>query len=51
VRAHLELRLLGWPTLSFGFTCDQFDVYHVNELIRAVMADMMDDQRSLPAEG
>ena len=35
VRAHPELRLLGTPTFLFAFTSDAFDVYHVNDALRA----------------
>ncbi len=35
VRAHPELRLLGTPTFLFAFTSDVFDIYHVNDALRA----------------
>ncbi len=35
VRAHPELRILGRPTFLFSFTSDEFDVYHVNDFMRA----------------
>ena len=35
VRAHPQLRLLGTPTFLFAFTSDDFDVYHVNDALRA----------------
>jgi glutamate/tyrosine decarboxylase-like PLP-dependent enzyme len=35
VRAHPELRLLGSPTFLFAFTSDDFDIYHVNDALRA----------------
>ncbi len=35
VRAHPELRLIGEPTFLFAFTSDAFDVYHVNDALRA----------------
>jgi sphinganine-1-phosphate aldolase len=34
VRSHPSLRLLGKPTFLFSFTSDEFDVYHVNDLMR-----------------
>jgi sphinganine-1-phosphate aldolase len=35
VRSHPELRILGEPTFLFSFTSDRFDVYHVNDFMRA----------------
>ena len=35
VRSHPELRLIGAPTFLFAFTSDVFDVYHVNDALRA----------------
>ncbi|MFN8640412.1 MAG: aminotransferase class V-fold PLP-dependent enzyme [Candidatus Binatia bacterium] len=35
VRSHAELRLLGDPTFLFSFTSDAFDIYHVNDAMRA----------------
>lgn len=35
VRSHPELRILGRPTFLFSFTSDEFDVYHVNDFMRA----------------
>jgi glutamate/tyrosine decarboxylase-like PLP-dependent enzyme len=35
VRRHPELRILGTPTFCFAFTSDAFDVYHVNDFMRA----------------
>jgi sphinganine-1-phosphate aldolase len=35
VRAHPELRLMGRPTFLFAFTSDEFDVYHVNDFMKA----------------
>ncbi len=35
VRAHPELRILGTPTFCFSFTSDAFDIYHVNDAMRA----------------
>jgi glutamate/tyrosine decarboxylase-like PLP-dependent enzyme len=35
VRRHPELRILGTPTFCFAFTSDKFDVYHVNDFMRA----------------
>jgi glutamate/tyrosine decarboxylase-like PLP-dependent enzyme len=35
VRSHPELRILGRPTFLFSFTSDEFDVYHVNDLMRS----------------
>jgi glutamate/tyrosine decarboxylase-like PLP-dependent enzyme len=34
-RAHPELRILGEPTFLFAFTSDEFDVYHVNDHMKA----------------
>jgi len=34
VRAHPELRIIGSPTFCFSFTSDEFDIYHVNDLMR-----------------
>ncbi len=35
VRTHPELRIMGNPTFCFSFTSDEFDVYHVNDALRA----------------
>jgi glutamate/tyrosine decarboxylase-like PLP-dependent enzyme len=35
VRAHPELRIIGSPTFCFSFTSDDFDIYHVNDSMRA----------------
>ncbi|HVX23547.1 MAG TPA: pyridoxal-dependent decarboxylase [Acidimicrobiales bacterium] len=35
VRSHPELRIIGRPTFLFSFTSDDFDVYHVNDFMRA----------------
>ena len=35
VRSHPELRMMGAPTFLFSFTSDEFDVYHVNDFMRA----------------
>jgi sphinganine-1-phosphate aldolase len=35
VRSHPELRILGDPTFLFSFTSEEFDVYHVNDFMRA----------------
>jgi sphinganine-1-phosphate aldolase len=35
VRSHPGLRILGRPTFLFSFTSDAFDVYHVNDFMRA----------------
>ncbi len=35
VRSHPELRLIGDPTYLFAFTSDDFDIYHVNDALRA----------------
>lgn len=35
VRSHPELRLLGDPTFLFSFASDAFDIYHVNDCMRA----------------
>jgi sphinganine-1-phosphate aldolase len=34
VRSHPELRMLGRPTFLFSFTSEEFDVYHVHDLMR-----------------
>src|ERR1700678_1978168 len=34
VLSHQELRILGRPTFLFSFTSDEFDIYHVNDLMR-----------------
>ncbi|WP_395655980.1 pyridoxal phosphate-dependent decarboxylase family protein [Nocardioides sp.] len=34
VRSHPELRILGSPTFCFSFTSDEFDIYHVADLMR-----------------
>ena len=34
VRSHPELRIMGSPTFCFSFTSDEFDIYHVNDLMR-----------------
>ena len=34
VRSHPELRIFGEPTFCFGFTSDQFDIYHLNDFMR-----------------
>jgi len=34
VRSHPELSIFGEPTFCFGFTSDQFDIYHVNDFMR-----------------
>jgi sphinganine-1-phosphate aldolase len=34
VLSHPELRILGHPTFLFSFTSDEFDIYHVNDLMR-----------------
>lgn len=34
VRSHPELRIMGSPTFCFSFTCDEFDIYHVNDFLR-----------------
>ena len=35
VRSHSELRLIGDPSYLFAFTSDEFDIYHVNDALRA----------------
>ena len=35
VRSHAALRLLGRPSFLFAFTSDDFDIYHVNDALRA----------------
>lgn len=35
VRSHDELRLMGDPTWCFSFTSDAFDIYHVNDSMKA----------------
>jgi sphinganine-1-phosphate aldolase len=35
VRSHPELRLVGEPSFLFAFTSDDFDIYHVNDALRA----------------
>jgi glutamate/tyrosine decarboxylase-like PLP-dependent enzyme len=35
VKAHPELRLMGSPTFCFSFTSDVFDIYHVNDFMKA----------------
>ena len=35
VRSHPELRIMGDPTFCFSFTSDEFDIYHVNDSMRA----------------
>ncbi len=35
VRSHPELRIIGNPTFLFSFTSDEFDIYHVNDFMRA----------------
>ncbi len=35
VRSHPELRLIGDPSYLFAFTSDDFDIYHVNDALRA----------------
>ncbi len=39
VRSHSELRLMGKPTFCFSFTSDAFDIYLVNDGLRARVAD------------
>jgi glutamate/tyrosine decarboxylase-like PLP-dependent enzyme len=34
VRSHPELRIMGDPTFCFSFTSDEFDIYHVNDVMR-----------------
>lgn len=35
VRSHPELQLIGEPSFLFAFTSDDFDIYHVNDALRA----------------
>ncbi len=35
IRSHPELRLIGTPSFLFAFTSDEFDIYHVNDALRA----------------
>ena len=35
VRSHPELRIMGSPTFCFSFTSDEFDIYHINDNMRA----------------
>jgi len=35
VRSHPDLRIMGDPTFCFSFTSDEFDIYHVNDAMRA----------------
>ena len=35
VRSHPELRILGSPSFLFSFTSDEFDIYLVNDFMRA----------------
>lgn len=35
VRSHPELRVIGSPTFCFSFTSDDFDIYLVNDFMRA----------------
>jgi glutamate/tyrosine decarboxylase-like PLP-dependent enzyme len=35
VRSHPELRIIGDPTFCFSFTSDEFDIYHVNDAMKA----------------
>jgi sphinganine-1-phosphate aldolase len=35
VRSHPELRIIGDPTFCFSFTSDDFDIYHVNDAMKA----------------
>ena len=35
VRSHPELRIMGDPTFCFAFRSDAFDVYHVNDSMKA----------------
>jgi sphinganine-1-phosphate aldolase len=35
VRSHPELRIMGEPSFCFSFTSDEFDIYHVNDSMRA----------------
>ncbi len=34
VRTHPELRIMGSPTFCFSFTSDDFDIYHVNDVMK-----------------
>jgi glutamate/tyrosine decarboxylase-like PLP-dependent enzyme len=35
VRAQPELRVIGKPSFCFSFTSDEFDIYHLNDAMRA----------------
>jgi glutamate/tyrosine decarboxylase-like PLP-dependent enzyme len=35
VRSHDDLRVVGNPSFCFSFTSDDFDIYHVNDALRA----------------
>lgn len=35
VRSHESLRIMGEPSFCFSFTSDEFDIYHVNDAMRA----------------
>ena len=35
VRSHESLRIMGKPSFLFSFTSDEFDIYHVNDFMRA----------------
>jgi sphinganine-1-phosphate aldolase len=35
VRRHPELRILGKPTFCFSFAAEPFDIYHVNDFMKA----------------
>ncbi len=35
VRSHPELRVIGKPTFLFSFTSDEFDIYVINDFMRA----------------
>ena len=35
IRSHSQLRLIGEPSYLFAFTSDDFDIYHVNDALRA----------------
>jgi sphinganine-1-phosphate aldolase len=35
VRSHPSLRIMGKPSFLFSFTSDEFDIYHVNDFLRA----------------
>ena len=35
VRSHPELRIMGDPTFCFSFTSESFDIYHINDAMRA----------------